>query len=64
MKDIEKIIPGTAIETVTPNRRIVIRFVDRGSLTADGFAIDGFEVYHNKWVTVVGISQQKKDIPV
>ncbi|XP_047336085.1 fasciclin-like arabinogalactan protein 21 [Impatiens glandulifera] len=60
LKDMEKIPPGTSIETMATDRKIVIRSVEhhRGSLTANGFAIDGLEVYHNKWVTVLGISQR------
>ncbi|KAL6981530.1 hypothetical protein U1Q18_023158 [Sarracenia purpurea var. burkii] len=58
--DIANLSSGTTIETLSPNKKVIIRS-ENGDVTADGVAIHSSEVYHNRWIVVLSVSRSIDD---
>ncbi|KAF7138234.1 hypothetical protein RHSIM_Rhsim07G0046900 [Rhododendron simsii] len=53
-------VEGTAIETLSPNKSVVIRSRN-GDVTVNGVAIRSLEVYRNRWIVVFPVSRSVDD---
>ncbi|KAE9459868.1 hypothetical protein C3L33_08206, partial [Rhododendron williamsianum] len=53
-------VEGTAIETLSPNKSVVIRSRN-GDVTVNGIAIRSLEVYRNRWIVVFSVSRSVDD---
>ncbi|PSS24547.1 Fasciclin-like arabinogalactan protein [Actinidia chinensis var. chinensis] len=58
--DIATLSKGTAMETLSPNKTVVIGSKN-GDVTVNGVAIHSSEVYHNRWIVVLSVSRSIDD---
>ncbi|KAA8515753.1 hypothetical protein F0562_018636 [Nyssa sinensis] len=58
--DLARLPVGTEIETIAPNKTVMIGSVN-GVVTVNDVPIDGSEIYHNQWVVVVSVRRTFDD---
>lgn len=58
--DIASLSAGTAIETLSPNKSVVVQS-QNGGVTVNGVAVRSLPVYRNRWIVVLSVSKSIDD---